>query len=465
MKIFISYSHDDKVFANKLADSLKAAGYEPWIWDQSIKVGDNFIEKTEQGLNQSDFIVAVLSKSYNQSRLVQQELSAFAMKEVTTNRNNILPVLVEDCEIPIFLQDRLYADFRGSYEEGFNQLISALKPKRSKTKKEDAKELTKEAKETSIDIQLSKIRAEYVNGNLTLFCGAGISMGAGIPQWALLLKFLLSDLFQKQTVTHSRLKTEGLQEKLAELYQRYFNPSPLMIAQYLKNGLGNDFLDHVRVALYKGDPTTSGLIQAIVELCRPQRARESLHSIITFNFDDLIEEELKKNVIKYKSIFKEGQRCAALELPIYHAHGFLPRSGRLTKDHQVVFSEDAYHSQFIDSFSWSNLIQLNHLNQNLCLFVGLSMTDPNLRRLLDVSMRKNPDRVLNHYVFKKRYEQSQIASHISELGLKDKDNQYSSDFMKIAEVLEEQDANNLGLNVIWIDSYDEIPQILNKLTD
>ncbi len=461
MKIFISYAHQDKAFANRLAESLKAANYEPWIDTQSIKVGENFIEKTDQALSESEYIVAVLSESYR----AQQALSAFAMKEVTANRNKILPALLEDCEIPVFLQDRLYADFRKSFDEGFNQLLAALKPKKSKTTKDDTEELTREAKEVAIDIQLSKIRAEYVSGNLTLFCGAGISMAAGIPPWALLLKSLLSDLFQKQTITGSRLKTEGLQEKLAELYQKHFNPSPLMIAQYLKNGLGKDFLEQVRTALYKSNPSTSGLIQAIVEICRPQRARESLRSIITFNFDDLIEQELKKNVIKHKSIFKEGQRWLAQELPIYHPHGFLPRTGRLTDDHQVVFSEDAYHSQFIDAFSWSNLIQLNHLNQNLCLFVGLSMTDPNLRRLLDVSMRKNPDRVLNHYVFKKRYEQSEIATYISKLGLKDKDGNYSSDFIKIAEVLEEQDANNLGLNVIWIDSYDEIPKILNKLTE
>src|SRR5437763_1918454 len=86
--------------------------------------------------------------------------------------------------------------------------------------------------ETWIDAQLGKIKSEYIGGNLTLFCGAGISMDAGIPPWPLLLKSLLSDLFQKQTVANTRLKTAGLQEKLAELYQKYFNPSPLMIAQY-----------------------------------------------------------------------------------------------------------------------------------------------------------------------------------------------------------------------------------------
>ena len=43
---------------------------------------------------------------------------------------------------------------------------------------------------------------------------------------------------------------------------------------------------------------------------------------------------------------------------------------------EVVFSEDAYHSQFMEPFSWSNLIQLNKLGQSTCLFVGLSLTDP-----------------------------------------------------------------------------------------
>ena len=233
MKVFISHSRNDRPFVSKLAAGLKEAGHEPLVDTTSIKVGDNIIEKIDQGRIQSDYIVVVLSESANKSQRVQQEWSAFAMKEVSANKNNILPVLVENSEVPIFLQDRSYADFRGSFDEGLKQLLA---------------------------------------------------------------------------------------------------------------------------------------------------------TIITFNFDDLVEENLKTNFIKYKSIFKEGQRCTPVELPIYHAHGFLPRSGNLTKDHEVVFSEDAYHSQFIDSFSWSNLIQLNHLNQNLCLFVGLSMTDPNLRRLLDVSM-------------------------------------------------------------------------------
>lgn len=114
---------------------------------------------------------------------------------------------------------------------------------------------------------------------------------------------------------------------------------------------------------------------------------------------------------------------------------------------EVVFSEDAYHSQFIEPFSWSNLIQLNKLSQNTCLFIGLSLTDPNLRRLLDVAIRKNPEKSLNHYFIKKTPFDSKTGDKMDKLAL----------------LLEEQDANGLGLSMIWVDDYSEVPKILKKI--
>ncbi len=34
------------------------------------------------------------------------------------------------------------------------------------------------------------------------------------------------------------------------------------------------------------------------------------------------------------------------------------------------------------------------------LFIGISLTDPNMRRLLDVAWRKNPDKKLGHFIVK-----------------------------------------------------------------
>ncbi|MGU4650902.1 SIR2 family protein, partial [Escherichia coli] len=70
-----------------------------------------------------------------------------------------------------------------------------------------------------------------------------------------------------------------------------------------------------------------------------------------------------------------------------------------------------------------------------------------------------------HYVFKKRHKLDEVRKHISELGIKEKDNEYTKIFIKTAEKFEEQDANNLGLNVIWVNDFQEIPPLLRQLTE
>lgn len=189
------------------------------------------------------------------------------------------------------------------------------------------------------------------------------------------------------------------------------------------------------------------MIDAIVDLARPQRDGKPLDSIVTFNFDGLIEENLDASRIRYRAISREGERTKPSELPIYHVHGYLPRKGRIRKDDEIVFAEDAYHSHFIDSFSWSNLIQLNKLRQNFCLFVGLSLSDPNMRRLLDVANRKSASSSLSHYIIRKSPSVGTSDDTVDEL----------------AHLLEEQDANELGLNGIWVDDFEEIAPLIRSL--
>jgi hypothetical protein len=190
------------------------------------------------------------------------------------------------------------------------------------------------------------------------------------------------------------------------------------------------------------------LIDSIVTLSRPQRDGRPLDSIVTFNFDCLVEDNLHTASIPNKAIFSEALNHDPNEMPIYHVHGFLPRTGEIDEDTELVFSEDAYHSQFIDPFSWSNLIQLNKLTQNTCLFVGISLTDPNMRRLLDVAWRKNPGKRLSHYIAKRLPKFSDGGDVLDE----------------VSRLLEEQDANALGLNVIWMDAFDDLPGILSEIS-
>jgi hypothetical protein len=460
MQVFLSHSHRDRDFVDKLANSLRKADFDVWLDRAELKVGDNLVKSIDEALAHSDAVVPVISPNFVDSPWLSHELAAAASREFSEDRKLILPALIADTEIPVFLRDRVYADFRTSFDEGLRALLTTLraKGKSSRRRRQLLSELPeKELKAETLDLQLHRIRAEFAQGNLTLFCGAGVSMAADVPSWSELLNTLLVDLF----LQHAK---ENKPDELVALYQKQFTPSPLMIAQYLKNGLGRDYLTRLREVLYKGNPTTTPLIDAIVELARPRRNHNPLHAIVTFNFDDLIEHNLSQHAVTHCCIFSEGQRPRASEIPIYHVHGYLPRAGELSEAHSVVFSEDAYHSQFIDPFSWSNLVQLSHLGQSLCLLVGLSLTDPNLRRLLDVAMRKNPERQLNHYLFKKRLV-PKLALTAARRGASSRGSDASLEMLRVAELLEESDARNLGLNIIWVDDYSEIPAFLHNLID
>jgi hypothetical protein len=48
------------------------------------------------------------------------------MRELDEKRVVVLPVLVEDCEIPIFLREKMYADLRGDFETGLHSILSAI---------------------------------------------------------------------------------------------------------------------------------------------------------------------------------------------------------------------------------------------------------------------------------------------------------------------------------------------------
>jgi len=449
-KVFISHSVQDKKFIDKLTNSLKVDGVETWRADKEVSAGENIQEKINDAIANTDYFIVVLSKHSTTSSWVNFEISAVLNREISKQQTIILPVLIEDCDIPFSLKNRLFADFRFSYDEGYSKLIQAIRQKTTKRLK-TVKKIPESFQAESYDFQIKNLKEEYNRGNLTLFCGAGISYDAGIPTWNSLLRALLKAVYSENT------EVPDIDSKLATLFQKRINVSPLILAQYLKTLLGKKFTSTVRETLYKNCTDKSPTVEAIAELSRPKRERKPLRAIITFNFDDLIEEKLTKEKVDFKCIFSEGERYIDKQIPIYHPHGCLPRTKNLTSKNEIVFSEDAYHSQFIDPFSWSNLAQLNHLNNCTCLFTGISLTDPNMRRLLDVAIRKNGKGEKNHYIIKKRYSLEDLFPESKTVKPKDEK------VIPVLENIEEQDANDLGFNVIWINSFKEIPEILKEI--
>jgi hypothetical protein len=126
-KVFLSYSKVDKDAAKRIASSLKKKGYLVWYDEWEIKVGDSIIEKITNGIVESDFLLVLLSKNSVESKWVREELNAAKMREINKRNVFILPILLDDCRIPILISDKKYADMRNSYRKGMADLLKTLK--------------------------------------------------------------------------------------------------------------------------------------------------------------------------------------------------------------------------------------------------------------------------------------------------------------------------------------------------
>jgi hypothetical protein len=127
-KVFISYSSRDKDFARKLANDLRELDHEVWLDEWVIKVGDSIVQKIEEGLSDAEFLVLILTPDAVSSGWVEREWASKYWEEVQSSRMSLLPALLRDCEIPILLRPKKYADFRESYAGGLVALANTLAP-------------------------------------------------------------------------------------------------------------------------------------------------------------------------------------------------------------------------------------------------------------------------------------------------------------------------------------------------
>lgn len=126
MAVFISYSHDDSDFVDLLASHLIAGNANVWVDRWELHVGDSLRARIEEAMEQAAAILFVLSPASLQSEWCQRELSAGLVRELDERRVIVLPVLVADCEIPLFLRDKMHADFRTDFDAGLRQVRESL---------------------------------------------------------------------------------------------------------------------------------------------------------------------------------------------------------------------------------------------------------------------------------------------------------------------------------------------------
>ena len=120
-KTFFSYSRVDSDFVLKLAKDLRDAGAAVWLDQLDIKPGSHWDSSIEEALDTSNSMIIVLSATSVASNNVMDEVS-FALE----NDKTVIPVLIDQCNVPFRLKRVQRIDFTGDYQKALDELVDVL---------------------------------------------------------------------------------------------------------------------------------------------------------------------------------------------------------------------------------------------------------------------------------------------------------------------------------------------------
>lgn len=163
-------------------------------------------------------------------------------------------------------------------------------------------------------------------------------------------------------------------------------------------------------------------------------------SVITYNYDTNLEYILNKRGIKYTTIYDDNSFVNTdSEVDIYHVHGLLPydRYNERKFTDSLIFNESEYYFLYNNPYSWNIAKQLHDFKFNTCIFIGISLTDPDMKRLLELANNY----LKFNFIFVKKEE------GYSETVYRD----ITSYFF------------TFDLIAIWIDEYSDIGKYLEKM--
>lgn len=328
-------------------------------------------------------------------------------------------------------------------------------------------------KETRVRL-LKDLQDAYSEGELALFLGAGVSVGAGVPNWDSLLNAMLAGMIRRHD--SGVISDDEIREIVAR-FRKIDNTSPLMVGRYLRRGLADRFADDITRFLYASvarstndssaaDQSAVSTLAALARICVPRRSGSGVKAVVTYNFDDLLEKQLETSGVVHRPFFAEGEVPTRDELPIYHVHGFLPQSRAkyaMSADgvEGIVFSEEGYHRLFEDPYSWSNLVQLGLLRDATAMMIGLSLTDPNLRRLLEVSAKRN-ERFYHYAILPRLNIDKFTTANCGESAIRTRLTAIEQ-FLSVHHQIQEDLFAELRVKIIWIENFTEIATLVSSI--
>lgn len=224
--IFLSHNHKDKAFVRKLAEHLNSHGIRTWVDEAEIRVGDSLITKIESAIKDFTYLGVILSPNSVTSHWVKKEVNMALTQEIDGEQVKVLPLLIEPCNIPGFLSDKLYADFTRDFDDGFETLLKRLTDDlhEESHKSKRALELLQQSYQDWISFSKPDhllLKSEYIDIILKYIPSTDLSLG--------LLEFLLS------SITLSKIDSAEYLPKITSVLTKSKEFSPKVLSQLFRN--------------------------------------------------------------------------------------------------------------------------------------------------------------------------------------------------------------------------------------
>lgn len=354
------------------------------------------------------------------------------------------------------------------------------------------------------ETHIAEVSRHYRSGRLSLVVGAGLGMSYGLPSWSKLIEQLTVGVWQGKM--QKRFKLANVRETYStyrdywritgRIGSAYREVQPILgQTRFIKHSLRAKLAQAVALQVYgpilhmsplknvftgklklelsqirEHMPESSRLLDSLLTMITgPTNGGARVRTIINYNYDNILELKLRDSGLNFETISSNPSRQKRPIYASYHVHGLLDyeeffRTGLFNLDAtgNFVFSEDDYHAQYRLEKHWANKVQLTTFSETRVLFVGTSLVDPNIRRLLEAARLLSPKRT--HYAILSRVlspvAKTVCCSHKCEL-------RKSKKFAQILSNLQNDNLagslRTLGVKVIWVDDYSEIPAIIDQI--
>ena len=121
-QVFISYSRKDIEFIQRLANDLKAAGFEVWYDLSGLEAGTRWGNEIQKAIHESQYFLVVLSPNSVRSDWVEREFLYASDQGL-----KIIPLLYEPCKLPMWSLHLQFIDVQEkNYTRNYPELLKIM---------------------------------------------------------------------------------------------------------------------------------------------------------------------------------------------------------------------------------------------------------------------------------------------------------------------------------------------------